>query len=625
MDVTGQIATDQGSGASSATVRTQRWTFLIWVLRIVLLPELAIAALMTGSMLYKIHLMQPAADGPIGGAVMQHDAKLFAIILVLYALGGILLRWMGKTQTVIACTRILARITLAGCLALILLYEVDVFVYHFFVTRLYAADIVTFSGEIHGGLTLLHTGLRTMLTRRVWKVAALFTAIALVLRALALLVVRGPSRYFRIRIIAIAILPFLAVAWWPHAESAYGYDDKPLYENVIERNKDYFVSSSFSDDFRRNLLAAPVPQACYAGEQKPVNVIILLVESLSAYQSKYFSGVEDWTPRLDAIAQQETALPNYYANGWTTIGGMLSLLMGTFPLVPEHAAFNVYGSPRYGDFSNEPASVPETLLKQGYVTEYVGGGDMGFMGKGSWLDSIGFQKVIGGDDPRYSQQKIRGPFNSVPDRLLYDVASDELSKMPKDKPYFVLVQTWWSHRPFMDANGQRLSGAEPVMRETDAEIGKFYERLKASGFLDNGVLIIMGDHRAPEPFEKAEFQRFGMSATARIPGVVATRAIALPHVISDNFQQTDVGPSVQSLISGRYCLGPDQGTFLGNPIRPPSCVIQSRGDDRDLIYVRCGADEGLVRLAGDKTRFIKGQVPDEAAVLETINRTRARP
>jgi phosphoglycerol transferase MdoB-like AlkP superfamily enzyme len=417
----------------------------------------------------------------------------------------------------------------------------------------------------------------------------------------------------------------------PVPDYVYSYIDRPLFENFIERNHNFYVRNTYSDAFRTQILASPPPaMVCAPGRRRRLNVILLVVESLSAYHSRFFSGVEDWTPKLDEIARRETALTNFHANGWTTTGGLVSLLTGTLPLVPElrtsrTKAFTPIGGTSLTDYLDSPRPLPRVLSEQGYATEFVAPGDLAFAGQDKWLPAIGFQKIIGGDDPRFSVQKVRGPFNSVPDRLLLEVAFQEAVQMSADRPYLLVVQTFWSHRPFMDPNEQgKRNGQESVFRDTDAQIGTFYKRLVDVGFFQNGILFITGDHRAMEPFQKLEFERFGDSAAARLPGVIATRAINLPRVLAQDFQQRDFPASIEALVGDEYCLEPMEGSFLSDPPRPPGCIIQARGDDRDLIYVKCGTAEGTVRATGDATRFVSGAVPDEASIIQTVNRTRVR-
>jgi len=598
---------------------------VVRAIQLILLPEIAVAAFAAAALILKIKLMQPAASGPIQLAVLQHDAGFFALVLLLYAVAATLQRWRGVGKWMGAVIAVLAELCIAISLLLVVVYVADALVYRFFVTRLYVSDIVTFSHETHAGFTLSRSGLRGFLHHTPWKLAVLAAGILLLVRAYCLLLAR-PARLRSRGLVGAACASVFLLLWLlPAPNHFYSFNDKPLYENLIERNRNYFVHSNFSDSFRAKVLATPEAVTCGQGSNRRVNIVLVVVESLSAYQSRYFSGIEDWTPQLDEIAQHETALTNFYANGWTTIGGLVSMLTGTFPLVPEHTAFNEWGSPRLPDFAGSTPSLPLALTQQGYRTEFIGAGDLDFTGKDTWLKEIGFEKTVGGDDPRFASQTVRGPFNSVPDRLLYDVALDELSQNTTEKPRFVVVETFWTHQPFLDDKGNQLAGEEPAFREADAQLGRFYRSLEATNFLDNGLLIIVGDHRAPLPFMKAEFQRFGASAVARIPGVLVTRAFKLPRVIPQNFQQRDLLASVESLVSGGDCRRPEEGNFLSEPPQPPRCILHSRGDDRDLVLVKCGTAEGVVRVAGDRTRFVEGAVPDEETILQTINRTRARP
>jgi len=426
------------------------------------------------------------------------------------------------------------------------------------------------------------------------------------------------------RHLAPAAATLLVLSFIPVPLYFYSFGDKPLYENLFERNADFFIKNNFSNSFRAQILSAPIPETCKTGRNRKLNVIVLEVESLSAYQSQFFSGVEDWTPRLDEIARRETSLPNFYANGWTSIGGMVSLLTGSFPFVPEHTKFNSWGSPRLIDFLEVPKSLPRELSEQGYFTEFFAAGDVTFLGQDRWLQTTGFQKILGQDDPRFAGQKLRGPFKSVPDREFYSVVQSEVAQMPANRPYFLFLQTFWSHRPFTDPNTGAPTSEEFVVRETDAQIGSFYGALMASGFFQNGLLFITGDHRAMEPFHKAEFDRFGVSATARIPAVVVTRAIKLPRVIGPDFQQTDFRASIESLVGDHYYEGPEEGSFLSDPATPSPCILHADGDERDLVFVKCGAQEGTVRASGDATRFINGSVKNEPLIIQAINRTRAR-
>jgi lipoteichoic acid synthase len=595
-------------------------------------PEVTIGAIFVALLYHKLRLMQPAARGHIALGVLQHDGAIVALLLLLYSAASLLASWKIDGGIARAAVRTFSKLCMSALLLVVFLYAADVAAYHFFITRLYASDIVTFSSEPRAVFSMLRSAWRVMSERPAWRIAVDATVILLLLRSSFVLLVR-PFRSPRPIPILVAAALLLVILWLvPVPGYVYSYVDRPLLENFIERNHNFYVRNTFSDTFRAQILAAPTPTVnCEPGKGRRLNVILLIVESLSAYHSRFFSGIEDWTPNLDEIARRETALTNFHANGWTTAGGLVSLLTGTLPLVPEmHTsrtrAFTPIGGTALTDYLDVPRPLPRVLSEQGYATEFVAPGDLTFVGQDKWLPAIGFQKIISGVDPRFAPQKMRGPFNSVPDRVLYSVALDELAQMPVNRPFFMVVQTFWSHRPYMDPNDDaRLNGEETVFRDTDAQIGAFYKRLMDAGFFTNGLLFITGDHRAMEPFQKSEFRRFGDSAAARVPGVIVTRAVELPKIVAQDFQHRDFPASIEALIGDRYCLGPYEGSFLNTPARPPSCIIQARGDDRDLIYVKCGTAEGTVLATGDATRFVSGAVPYESSVIQVINSTRVRP
>ncbi len=569
------------------------------------------AGIVIAFFLVKYRLMQGASTDTFLVALVQHDAILFALLMLLYAVGAMLQR--SGHALVSLVVRILA-------VTVFVVYIADVFAYFFFGTRLYVSDIVTFSGETGAVETLVRTGL----ARRGWETLLAAVGVSIILYACLAYILRRRTAGQRAWPFMALCLLLAAVYFVRFPTYVYAFGDKPLFENVVERNASYFRQTAYSEPFRRQLLAtAPTPN-CRKGMNKPLNVLLVIVESLSAYHSKYFSGIEDWTPRMDVIAAKETAITNFHANGWTTIGGLISLLTGTFPFVPERAAFNEWGSPRLDDFTHLEGALPRQLAGKGYQTTFVSAGDLGFLGQGNWLQEIGFQRIIGNRDPRFDSQTVRGPFDSVPDKLLYDVVLEEMDAMPAGKPYLITGQTFWSHRPFMAPDGSADHTEEYVIRMTDQMIGELYDRLESRGFFETGILIVTGDHRAMEPYRRTEIERFGSTAAARVPAIVATRAVDLPEVISDNYQQRDLQASLLALVADQYCLTPFEGAMFGPEPSAPGCVMHARADDRDLITVRCGEEEGVVIVAGDATAVASGTLSDGTSVVEAINRNRLR-
>lgn len=105
-----------------------------------------------------------------------------------------------------------------------------------------------------------------------------------------------------------------------------------VFKNFIEYNIEVFnQSQEYSKEFVNNL--SYKEEKIYSDNNpKLKNIIILMVESLSSYQSKYFSAIKDWTPNIDKIAKENISFKNFYANGFMTEDAEISILTGNFPL-----------------------------------------------------------------------------------------------------------------------------------------------------------------------------------------------------------------------------------------------------------------------------------------------------
>jgi lipoteichoic acid synthase len=157
--------------------------------------------------------------------------------------------------------------------------------------------------------------------------------------------------------------------------------------------------SPYSQDFIQNISYSD-SQRCIGHTPKPHNIILLMVESLSSYQSKLFSDIGNWTPHLDAIARDNIYFKNFYANGFTTEDGQIALLTG---LPPNYAPSSYSDGGRtffrgYYGFSN---SLPNILKGQGYTTEFLTNGNLEYSNIGEWAESIAFDYIEGHDHPYY--------------------------------------------------------------------------------------------------------------------------------------------------------------------------------------------------------------------------------
>ncbi|MGZ5027776.1 MAG: LTA synthase family protein [Methylobacter sp.] len=414
-------------------------------------------------------------------------------------------------------------------------------------------------------------------------------------------------RYQKIPLFIIAALPLIS-GFSDNQKYAHSW----IYKNVIDYNLTILSESSAYSEKFLNTFSFNEESHCQAENDKHKNIIILMVESLSAYQSQYFSGINNWTPNIDSIAGQNQAFKNFYANGFITEDGEIALLTGLQPIYPP-SSYSDDGGTSFHSFFNIRNSLPNILKKYGYKTEFLTTADLEFGNTGNWARSIGFNYIEGHDQPEYDKWE-RFHFQAAPDEALYVRALDRV-KRNNGKKFFIFIKTVSSHHPYINPENKDKSESETI-RYADKQIGRFYRQLQAERFFDNGLLVIVGDHHSMTPLKKAEVDNYGQfKAAAKVPLIIADGSHA--SVENNQYQQIDVFNSLQGMVSGQQCYTDWNGILLGDHKTPPKYIAHRRGDNRDIVSIFTENDDFLVKLDGDNTR-LAGDRPADQTTREML-------
>ncbi len=258
----------------------------------------------------------------------------------------------------------------------------------------------------------------------------------------------------------------------------------------------------------------------------------------------------------------------------------------------------------------------------GYVPAFITSGDLSFLDKGEWLRSLGFLHVEGDEAPFYEKWP-RFHFNAAPDSALYGRTLQLLKSLEGPTPYMVMIETVSTHQPFINPL-DRTHSEIAAFQYADRSLGKFYRALVQTGYFEDGILVILGDHRAMTPIHEEEMEQFGSAAAARVPMVIVWNDGRVPARIDSPAQETDFITSFRHLISDESCTGPLHGNFLSNPPVPPQFVLFPRGDDRDVVDIYTGTTQAAVRIAGDATSLLHGDLNHADALIHHIAKERLR-
>ena len=412
---------------------------------------------------------------------------------------------------------------IAAAIAIVTIYLADVFAVVMLNARLHAGDIGRFGVEVWVAKSFL--GWRTILLAIVAAVSfivAVPTPAWLMRYALsgAVALVAGPFLISSTSIpvhlqkytSSVLLLPF--ELWGdrrmpvPH----YGAGDFDAYRAGYEA-----------------LFDAPIART---GR----DIILVVVESLSAVDSERTSGVGTRLPRFDELSRQGVLFRNFLANNEASEGGIVALLSGVPPLHYPTAStlpFEEYALQR---------TMVDALRRAGYHCEFLTSVPLRFLSMQRYLQSrrSGFDYVAGQQEVARFQGAPRYSFESPADHLLFEELLSRLDARPAGgAPLFVTAVTASSHSPYVDPRGGANSDVN-IWSYVQDELWWLHAELSRRNFFRNGLLVITGDHRKMSPIRRNEQVRYGDSAKARIPLLILGAGAPANQLDDRLFQQSDL-------------------------------------------------------------------------------------
>ena len=562
------------------------------------LSGLAAVAGLAGFSTYRAHLVDTTYGRYTGcvdclePAVWGNDAFLIAAFAALVAVARL---------TPSRAVRIVFAVAAA---AFVVAYCADVVVFRLLTHRLLAADLLRFAGDAG----LLTTVVRPLLSQpQGWLIAAgMVLTLAAAVTAVAAPAAGIPTAA-RWGVVAAAL--GLAAA---HLSDVQYIHDLAL-KNVVQVNLEVDPGRGYSRAAWQSARSAPpLPLQCEPGLGKHPSVIVLVVESLSAYHSKLFSGLNDFTPNLDRLARQHTYFWRFHANGFSTEGGLIALLTGRVPIPTAGRNGSTMA------FTDVDGDFHRWLRGAGYRTAFFTTGRITFGQRDQWLHAIGIEHMEGAEHPFYAGM-TRGAFDAASDAALFDRFLQWQAQEAGPGPFMATLLTVATHPPYISEDGHRDEGERFL--ETDRQIGRFAAALEARGFFADGLLVVVGDHRAMTPIPDEEEELFGDTAAMRVPAVIVGRSYTPKGEWHANAQQTDLIPSLRHVIAPQSCRSELQGRFLGEDPRAPRYVITPNPMRRNLVSVVEGTAQFTLLLDGDDTRWLRAppRLPDADRLRNRVN------
>ncbi len=318
-------------------------------------------------------------------------------------------------------------------------------------------------------------------------------------------------------------------------QSSWMYGDMPSAEIVRRVRAGMGVPAA---DFTSEELPTLHRQVASVSREKPLNLVIVLEESLGAGFVKRLGGIPV-TPNIDRLADQGIWFEQLYATGTRSVRGIEAVVAG-FPPTPALSVLKLSKSQR--NF----ATLASVLGRSGYRSEFVYGGESHFDNMRSFFLGNGFTNVVDRQD--FTAPKFVGSWG-VSDEDLFDMAHTRIRALhAAGRPFFTLVFSSTNHTPFefpdgrielFDAQKQTVRNA---VKYADHALGLFLERARTSDYWADTLFLVVADHDT-----RVYGDELVPVSKFHIPGVILGADVTARRIDS-MVSQIDLAPTLLSLM-----------------------------------------------------------------------------
>ncbi len=270
------------------------------------------------------------------------------------------------------------------------------------------------------------------------------------------------------------------------------------------------------------------------------NIVVIMMESMSAKLMTRFGNEKNLTPTLDSLWQRSLAFPNFYSAGVHTNHGIYATLY-SFPSIMKRNAMKGSAIPTY-------SGLPTVLKDAGYHNLFFMTHESQYDNMNAFFRSNGFDEIYA--EENYPREERANHFG-VPDHYLFDYALPVLrQKAAEDKPFFATLLTITNHPPYAVPEWFTPRHAEAewqVVEYADASINRFMTAAEKEDWFDNTLFVFVGDHGKMMGHADSELPE----SYNHVPFFIYGKEIA-PAEHESFAMQVDIAPTLLGLLNVSY-------------------------------------------------------------------------
>ncbi len=357
------------------------------------------------------------------------------------------------------------------------------------------------------------------------------------------------------------------------------------------------------------------------------NVVLILVESLSANRLHRFGHPRDLMPFLESLMDSSIVFDRFYAAGTRTCNGIFSSLYGLPAIGSRHPMADPLMT------SQGFHGLPGHLRDAGFANSFIYPGDAAFDNMGSFLLANGFDRFVSEAD--FADSIPRNSWG-VTDHALYTKALAHIDSLDRTgHAWFTTLMTISSHKGYNvphDIAGFAPTSLEPdegIYEYADRALAEFFAAARTAPWFANTVFVILGDHgQRFDPLYEVPL------AYHHVPLVIHAPGLVVPGIRRGFGTQVDVQETVlgalrmphvnnslgQDLMRHAY----DAAYFCSDhriaALNEYSYWIRSGEIERLYDYPSRGTEDLSTERAADRDslkRFAEGMVQAAAWMVES--------
>jgi len=314
------------------------------------------------------------------------------------------------------------------------------------------------------------------------------------------------------------------------------------YRTLVQTKNSHFISKDLNNTLR---------MISNEGEEKYHNVMLVMIESLSASYMGLYGDSKNLTPHIDALSKKSLFFSEFFATGTRTVRGMEAVTMS----LPPTGGRSIVKRPD----NHTMFGLGWIFKDKGYDNKFIYAGHGYFDNMNAYFGNNGFKVV---DRESFKSNEIT--FSNVwgvCDEDLFDKSIQEADHSYRDKkPFFSFVMTTSNHRPFTYPDGKidipshtnRWGG----VKYTDYAVHQFLEKASKKPWFDTTLFIFVADHNGGSAGKNdLPLYRY------KIPFFIYAPKIVKAQTITKVSSQIDLAPTLLALLNWDY-----QSKFYGDNI-----------------------------------------------------------